>query len=255
MGAIVATYSEREGHFFRVAQKIQLKPDGVRRVLATQLRYCLQGNYLYVPRDMGASQTAKLCWARIHSSILTYGRFDFGDGDFEGFGDIVSGLSNIEEAGVGLGYRYIKRQRETCDGFVPLPEFCSQALIDALAVNPEALPSVSPNDFESLCAELFARRGFEVDLFRACRDGGIDFLAVKDGEVDPIILAVQCKQPQDRRGRSRRSVGRPVIQQVYGAAKAWDIHGAITVSGSTYSAEAKRFADEKPAENAGLRST
>jgi restriction endonuclease Mrr len=113
---------------------------------------------------------------------------------------------------------------------------------------PEALPSVSHADFESLCAELFARRGFKVDLFRQTGDGGIDFLALSDGDSDPVIYAVQCKQPEEREGRKRKSVGRPILQQIYGAAKAWNLSGAILISGATYSPHAKKFASLKPLE-------
>jgi restriction endonuclease Mrr len=147
-----------------------------------------------------------------------------------------------------LGDRYIRRFKENDGKFVPVDEFVSQELIDHLAKNPEALPSVSHHEFEMLCAEIFARRGFKVDLFRGSGDGGIDFLAVHDEKVDPIIFAVQVKQPERRIGKSRRSVGRPVVQQIYGAAKAWDITGGIVISGSTYSIQAKRFADLKPNE-------
>ena len=246
MGAIVATYSERENCFFRVHQKIKLEIDGVRRILASPFRYCLQGDVLFVPRD--TSNTPQLCWARIDSVTLLYNRFDCNDGTFEGRGDPVSTLAELEEAGVGVGDRYIRRPREEKAGFVPVAEFCSQSLIDALAKNPEALPSISHSDFEALCAEIFARRGFKVDLFRGSGDGGIDFLAVNDEASDPSIFAVQCKQPEERPGKKRKAVGRPVIQQIYGAAKAWDTSGAVIVSGSTYSTEAKAFADLKPAE-------
>lgn len=110
------------------------------------------------------------------------------------------------------------------------------------------MSSVSSNDFENLCAEIFARRGFKVDLFRRVGDDGIDFLALQDERTDPLIFAAQVKQPEERPSKSRRSVGRPVVQQIYGAAKAWDLQGGIVISGSTYSREAKAFANLKPAE-------
>jgi hypothetical protein len=247
MGTLVATYSERDARFFPLAGKYELKPDAVRRVRATPLRYCLGANMLYVAADGAAAQGGRLCWARIPFDITHDHRFDFGD-HFEGEGDLVVGVPALEAAGVLLPDRYIRRWREENGRFVPVPEFCSQALLNALAENPEALPGVSPSDFEALCAELFVRRGFEVDLFRGSRDGGIDFLALKDERVDPIILAVQVKQPQQRGGKSRRSLGRPVVQQIYGAATAWDLQGAVAISGASYSPEARAFAELKPGE-------
>ncbi|WP_181164975.1 restriction endonuclease [Mesorhizobium sp. B2-9-1] len=200
---------------------------------------------LYVPTT--DDDHSHLCWARIWSQIISEYSLDFGD-SIVGKGERLVGITALEEAGIMIGDRYLRRLKEENGQFVPVQEFCSQQLIDALAENPEALPSVSSDDFEQLCAEIFARRGFKVDLFRRTGDGGIDFLAVQDERTDPTIFAVQVKQPQERAGKARRSVGRPVVQQIYGAAKAWDMKGGIVVSGSTYSQEAKTFAEIKPEE-------
>jgi len=248
MGTLIATYSESKDRFFRLARKDELTIEGVRRVLGSSMRYCLGDRYLYIPgEDPELDELGQLCWARIPADLIYEYKFNFGD-RFEGSGDLISGLSNLEEAGVRIGNRYIRRQKEVDGKFVAVPEFCSQALIDALAANPETLPAVSHLEFENLCAEIFARRGFSVDLFRGSGDGGIDFLALKDEKTDPVIFAVQCKQPEERPGKGRRSVGRPVVQQIYGAAKAWDMKGGIVISGSTYSPQAKKFADQKPDE-------
>jgi len=76
------------------------------------------------------------------------------------------------------------------------------------------------------------------------------FFAVQyDGTSDPIVLAVQAKHPDRREGSSRRST-LPVttVREVYGVSKAWDLAGAIAVTSSEYSREAKSFADLKPDE-------
>lgn len=253
MGTLVATYSESERRFFPVAGKFELKPEGVRRILASPLRYCLGANYLYLPameEDLAAR--AKLCWARIRGANVYFDEQVF---DGAAKASAVFEFSDMEGHDIRIGDRYLKRQREQDGRFVAVDAFCSQTLLDALAKNPEALPTVSHVDFEGLCAEIFARRGFQVDLFRATADGGIDFLAVEDGDADPVIFAVQCKQPEERIGKGRRSLGRPTLQQIYGAAKAWDLAGAVAISGSTYSAQAKAFADIKPAEMKVYNST
>jgi hypothetical protein len=251
MGGLLVLYSEPERRFFKIATYLQLKPEAVRRTRATPFRYCLDDERYFVPEaDQGIRKPSHLCWARIPStSLLGMPRQDGlprldefyrepGASDFE----------VLEASDITVGDRYLTRHREMNGRFVPINSFCSQELLDALAEHPEALPSVSHVDFESLCAELFARRGFKVDLFRQTGDGGIDFLALNDDDSDPVIFAVQCKQPEERRGRKRKSVGRPVLQQIYGAAKAWDLSGAILISGATYSPEAKKFASLKPSE-------
>ena len=88
-----------------------------------------------------------------------------------------------------------------------------------------------------------------MDLFRASKDGGIDFLAVHDTSSDPIVYAVQCKHPDKKTdGRKPKTMGLPVVQQIYGAAKAFDLQGGIAITSTTYSPTAKRFADLKPTE-------
>lgn len=157
-------------------------------------------------------------------------------------------LGEMIELGAWIGDRYRKRLKEEGGRFVPVDAFVADELLKHLETHPEALPSVSHDEFERLCAELFVRRGFKVDLFRPSKDGGVDFLAVQDDGDDPLVFAVQCKQPETRPDGSRRTVGRPILQQVYGASKAWDLSGAALISGSTYSREARSFAGLKPTE-------
>jgi HJR/Mrr/RecB family endonuclease len=251
MGTILAVYSEPERRFFRVANKLRLKPDTVRRTRATPFRYCLDGDDYFLPEAAAdIVQSSHLCWARIPSTSLIGLSFE---GPLPQLHDFprepeMSDLDALEVNDIMVGDRHLKRYKESNGRFVPVDSFCSQQLIDSLDENPDALPSISHDAFEGLCAELFVRRGFKVDLFRQSGDGGIDFLALSDGASDPVIFAVQCKQPMEREGKKRNSVGRPVLQQIYGAAKAWDLSGAILISGATYSPAAKKFAELKSTE-------
>jgi HJR/Mrr/RecB family endonuclease len=244
MGTHLAVYSEKNRSFLPVVTKLPLKVEGIRRVLGSPLRYCLGAEFLYLPEHADQAGELKLCWARIGATLLSQIKMtrsvdEIGEYDLQS-------LERLDD--VRIGDRYVRRQKEKDGRFIAVDEFCSQSLIDGIAREPEALSSTSRADFENLCAELFVRRGFKVDLFRPSKDGGIDFLAVQDERTDPIIFAVQCKQPDIREGKSRHSAGRPIVQQIYGAAKAWDLSGGIVVSGSTYSVEAKRFSEIKPTE-------
>lgn len=236
MGTLLAVFAENKGRFFG-CWKTPLATDDLRRVRASRYRYCIGDVYFYVPLEQECLEpTDRLCWVR--------------DRDFhslEALNDAYA-TGELQFGDVRMGNIYTKRHREADGRIVQVDTFVSQSLFTSLCDNPEALPSISKSDFESLCAEIFVRRGFEVDLFRGTKDGGIDFLAVKSGEADPIVFAVQCKQPDLRPGKSRKSVGRPIVQQIYGAAKAWDLAGAVVVSGSTFSTEAEDFAQNKPAE-------
>ncbi|MER9065992.1 restriction endonuclease [Mesorhizobium sp. M0902] len=234
---MLAIFCENKQRFFKCANKVELKPDGVRRIRASSYRYCLGANFFYIPAEQdGLEEGDRVCWVRdreLYSLEALNKAYASGD---------------IHFSDVRIGNTYTKRNQESDGKFVEVERFIGQELYEQLQKNPEALPNVSKGDFEGLCAELFVRRGFEVDLFRETKDGGIDFLAVKNEDIDPLIVAVQCKQPDQRDGKPRKALGRPVVQQIYGAAKAWDLHGAVAISGSTYSREAADFAKNKPEE-------
>jgi HJR/Mrr/RecB family endonuclease len=237
VGTLVAVYCENKKRFFPCAQKVQLKTEGVRRVLASRYRYCLGADYFYVPsQHPDLEESDRLCWVRDRSVF-----------DFDRLNEIAQ-RGELEEHDVRIGDTYVLRRREVGGKFIEVDTFVPDTLFDEISKNPDALSLVTPGDFENLCAEVFVRRGFEVDLFRKSKDGGIDFLAVKSEELsEPQIFAVQCKQPE-KTSKGYRTLGRPIIQQVYGAAKAWNLDGAIAISGASYSREAKQFADLKPNE-------
>lgn len=237
MGTLLAIFCERRKEFFPCAWKQQISTESVRRVRASRYRYCLGDDYFYVPRSgVDEDKRGRLCWVRDRE----YYNLDALNEAYAA-GELVW-------ADVRIGNAYTKRHREMEGKFVEVEAFVSQELFKAISENPEALMSVSKADFEGLCAEVFSRRGFDVDLFRSTKDGGIDFLAINNEDIDPAIFAVQCKLPNQREGRKVRSLGRPVVQQIYGAARAWDLAGAIAISGSTYSPEAADFAANKPSE-------
>ena len=119
----------------------------------------------------------------------------------------------------------------------------------SIADNPDALEDLSKGDFEALMAELFARKGFDIDLYRGCKDDGIDFLKVDGDQGDPIIVCVQCKHPdKTKNGKKRRSLPVATIREIYGVAKAHHPDGCVAITSSTYTPEAKKFADLKPDE-------
>lgn len=209
----------------------------MRRLLASPLRYCIGGDYFYQPALHGdLTEADRFCWVRDKEFI-----------GVDALNEIIKD-GDLSDLDVRVGNTYTKRRREIDGKFIEVENFVSEELYNNLKENPEALPSVSKSDFENLCAEIFVKRGFEVDLFRPSGDGGIDFLAVKNEDLDPVIFAAQVKQPDIRDDKPRKSLGRPVLQQIYGAAKAWDLKGAIAISGSTISPQAKKFAKNKPEE-------
>ena len=144
---------------------------------------------------------------------------------------------------------YSKRHREADVGRIAVREFISQSIIDQIANNPEALQDLEKTQFEQLMAELFARMGYHVDLYRSSKDDGIDFLRVDVGQDETTVFCVQCKHPDKAEvGKKRRPLPVATVREIYGVAKANDMHGCVAVTSSTYTPDARRFADLKPDE-------
>lgn len=224
-----------------------LNTAGARKAASGELRYCLHDNILYLPQDERIIESRhRFCWGLVKSDEL------------EDYPWLVNFDKEVPRdpleligprIGVGFGVKYSLRHYETPSGRIPVNEFIAQSIITELADNPEALPNVSKENFERLVAELFARRGFEVDLFRKSKDDGIDFLAVKNDSTQPVVIAVQTKHPDSATDSGRRrSLPVATVREIYGVSKAWDLDGAIAVTSSQYSPAAKKFAALKPNE-------
>lgn len=249
MGAVRLIFDETLRQMKQLGWWGMLPLEQTRKTMAGPLRYCLQGNMLYLPKDQSVIKAChRLCWGRI--------RVDEELCDMPWLATFDTELPENPLAlhssfgGIGFGVMYSQRHRETPEGRVPVGQFIAESLINAVADNPEALLALSKSDFEALTAELFARRGFEVDLLRSSKDDGIDFLAIRNEDTpQPVILAVQTKHPDLKApGKKRTTLPVATVREIYGVAKAWNLDGAVAVTSSTYSPEAKRFADMKPEE-------
>ena len=101
----------------------------------------------------------------------------------------------------------------------------------------ETLRGTSWKDFEYLVAEAYRRRGFSVDYsLGKGSDGGVDLLLRKDGRRS----LVQCKQWKVF------SVGRPVLQQMFGIMTAEGADEVTVVTSGRFTDEARAFANGKP---------
>ncbi len=243
MGTVVAAYSESRNRFFSIKEKSKLTLQGRRKLLGSSLRYCIGGEYVYIPAaHPELPDLPQLCWARIHSTAAM---------ELPEIGDLLPDnfdiFSFVKDGGCRIGDRYIKRRREETTGMVDVSEFCAAELLRSVLANPEAMTQLGKTDFEAICAEIFVSRGFKVDLFRPTKDDGIDFLAVHDGDTDPVVFAVQCKQPDQIEGKKLgRTTGVPVVREIFGVASAFGFEGAVTITGSRFSPEAKKFAELQP---------
>lgn len=110
-------------------------------------------------------------------------------------------------------------------------------LLTHLAQQPELLRKINPRRFEEIVAELFRKRGFEVELTPGTRDGGRDLFALQSDAFGKSLYLVECK----RYSASRR-VGVEIIRGLYGIVQADRATKGIIVTTSSYTKDALAFA-------------
>lgn len=114
-------------------------------------------------------------------------------------------------------------------------DFGSRRLINTSRTIDDLL-KMEPVHFEHLCRMLFQSQGYKVTVTKATADGGIDLIGHKDGKK----MVAQCKR------FSQKSVGRPIVQQIYGSAMHEHADKAFVLTTSRFTAPAREFAGGKP---------
>ena len=106
------------------------------------------------------------------------------------------------------------------------------------ALNLEQMQALTPSEFEEYVARhIFERQGYRIFNVRDTKDGGIDVLITgADGQQ----AVVQCKL------YSGRTVGEPIVRDLYGTMIHAGATHAYLVTNSTISADARRWAFGKP---------
>lgn len=112
----------------------------------------------------------------------------------------------------------------------------SDALIEELAHRPGLMFELLPRKFEELVAELYAREGFEVELTRASRDGGVDIYALQRAPFGSFLTIVDCK-----RNRPDRPIQVGLIEKLYGTVMAKDASVGVIATTSYFTKGAQAF--------------
>lgn len=97
-----------------------------------------------------------------------------------------------------------------------------------------------PEEFEDLVAEIFRRDGYEVKVTPRTRDGGKDIIASFNKNGIPYLLYIECK-----RYTEKHKVGVEIVQRIFGTQTADRVGKSVVVTSSTFSRDARRFAEEQ----------
>lgn len=98
----------------------------------------------------------------------------------------------------------------------------------------EGLRGMESDRFEEYVADLYKRRGYEVELTEGGSDRGIDIIAEKKGS--RIAIQAKCY-------REGNKVGGPVVRRVEGAARERGSDQAVIVTTSDFTKQARESAE------------
>jgi len=109
-----------------------------------------------------------------------------------------------------------------------------------MAGNPEKLYLLTPREFEELIAEIFKKCfGFDVELTKQTRDGGIDIIAIRHG-VARLKFLIECKRFQPQ-----AAVGIGVVHRLHGVTIAEGANKGILATTGRISRPANEYITAK----------
>ncbi|HEY1768997.1 MAG TPA: restriction endonuclease [Chthoniobacterales bacterium] len=107
-------------------------------------------------------------------------------------------------------------------------------LVRYLADNPEQMYELNPRKFEELVAELFRAKGYEIELGRGRKDGGVDIRAFLRNDIGALLTLVQCK-----RYGPHRKINVDVVRQLHGVVNRDNASAGVIVTTSTFTRDAR----------------
>ena len=108
----------------------------------------------------------------------------------------------------------------------------------------ESRPNImelNPWEFENLVNNLFAKMGFEANLTRSTKDGGVDVIAFDPTPISGGKIAIQAK-------RYKNVVEVSAVRDLYGTVIHEGANKGILITTSHYGTSAYDFAKDKPIE-------
>ncbi len=102
---------------------------------------------------------------------------------------------------------------------------------------PALIFEISPRKFEEIIADIFFKKGFEVELTKRTRDEGRDIVAIYNHMDISTKYLIECK----RYARANK-VSIDIVQRLFGVKIAEAANKAILATTSTFTKDARHFA-------------
>lgn len=112
-------------------------------------------------------------------------------------------------------------------------------LLKYLSQNPNYIYQLSSRKFEELIAEILIRKGYEVELTPATRDGGKDIYAAHKTDLGSFLYIIECKKyaPNNK-------IGVSILRDLYGVVSKENATCGIIATTSYFTKPAKDFQRE-----------
>ena len=115
----------------------------------------------------------------------------------------------------------------------------SEELTQYLIENPDGMNELSPRRFEELVAYLMEKHGYEVELTKQSRDGGIDIFALKRDCFGSFLTIVDCKKYS-----ISNPVGVQLVRTMYGTLNVENASHGMIATTSRFTKDAQKLAEE-----------
>jgi restriction system protein len=105
-----------------------------------------------------------------------------------------------------------------------------------IAKKPSLIYELSPRQFEEIVAELLNRKGYEIKISPATRDGGVDIYAAHKTDLGSFLYVVQCKKYN-----VEHRVGVGLIRDLLGTVELERATAGIMVTSSFFTKDAREL--------------
>jgi restriction endonuclease Mrr len=112
----------------------------------------------------------------------------------------------------------------------------NEELVRHLARHPSQLHQLPSRTFEELVAELFRAKGYQVEVTKRTRDGGLDIRAAMKSDIGTVLILIECK-----RFSPQHKVGVHVVRGLYGVVEAERATKGLVATTSAFTKDAKSF--------------
>ena len=115
----------------------------------------------------------------------------------------------------------------------------NKSILEKIRLRPEDMHQLHSRQFEELVAELMEKRGYNVDLTKATRDGGKDLIIAHQADIGNFIYYVECK-----RYAPTNPVGVNLVRELAGTISVDRVTAGIMVTSSYFSPDAIEFSEK-----------